>query len=741
MNALSRRDVLHASGALVVSFTIAPYASAEGTAKAKSNPALPGDLAKAPYLDSWIRIGADGRITVFTGKAELGQGIKTAIAQVAAEELEVSPKQIALITADTAQTPDEGYTAGSHSMQDSATAVRNAAAQARALLVAEAAREWNLPGGTLFVANGTIAAPDGRKVRYGDLAARLSLHVEATARSPLTNPRAYRLIGRSLPRVDIPAKLAGGAAFVQDLRLPGMVHARVVRPPGTGARLVSVDTGPVSRMPQVLQVIRNGDYLAVVAAREWEAILAARALAAGAHWSEPRPLPDQAHIDETLQHLPAQEVPVFDKSGPVARSVRTRKARYTRPYLMHAAIGPSCAVALFKNNELTVWTHAQGVFPLRNALSELLRLPGDSIRCIHVEGAGCYGHNGADDAAADAALIAQQVPGRPVRVQWMREDEHAHEPYGPAMIVDSEASLDARGRVAEWRHAVWSNTHAQRPGKGGLFLQNALLPNPLPVPPPKPLPMPAGGGDRNSIPLYEFPDAHVVYHFIPEMPLRVSALRSLGGQMNVFAIESFMDELALAAGADPVAFRLKHLSDPRAAAAIRAAAQRFDWTEWRGQGPHHGKGFAFARYKNLAAYCAVALDLSVEPETGAIKSGRVVAAVDAGEAVNPDGIRNQIEGAILQAASWTLLEQVTFDRKQITSRDWSSYPILRFDAAPESVEVIVLDRPGTPFLGVGEAGQGPASAAIANALARAGARIRDLPLTPARVRAALAKGA
>ncbi|MGH6889086.1 MAG: molybdopterin cofactor-binding domain-containing protein [Rhizomicrobium sp.] len=737
MNAVSRRGVLRASGALVVSFALAPSANA----KAKRNPDLPGDLADTPYLDSWLRIDGDGRITVFTGKAELGQGIKTAIVQVAAEELDVAPARIALVTADTAQTPDEGYTAGSHSMQGSATAVMNAAAQARALLMAEAAREWNVPSGRLSVSNGAISTPDGRTLAYGALAARLSLHVKAAPTSPLTNPRAHRLIGRSLPRIDIPAKLTGGAAFVQDMRLPGMVHARVVRPPGYGARLLSADTDSVSRLPQVLSVTRNGDYLAVVAMREWEAILAARALAASARWSEPRALPDQARLDETLQHLPAQDVPVLDTGASVARSVRTRKARYTRPYLMHGSIGPSCAVALFESNALTVWTHAQGVFPLRKALSELLRLPIESIRCIHVEGAGCYGHNGADDAAADAALIAVTSPGQPVRVQWMREDEHRFEPYGPAMIVDAQAALGRDGRVTDWRYAIWSNTHARRPSQGGLFLQNTLLPDPLPVPPPKPLAMPEGGGDRNSIPLYDFRGARVVYHFIPEMPLRVSALRSLGGQMNVFAIESFMDELALEARADPVEFRLRHLSDPRAKAVIHAAAERFGWTKWRARAPHGGKGFAFARYKNLAAYCAVALDLSVEPETGAIRLGRVVASIDAGEAVSPDGIRNQIEGAILQAASWTLLEQVTFDRQRITSVDWASYPILRFSEAPEDVEVIVIDRPGTPFLGTGEAGQGPASAAIANALAHAGLRLRDLPLSRDRVRQALTKRA
>ena len=738
MNAISRRDAFGAGGALIVSFAFAP--SARAKAGANANPALPGDLSKTPYLDSWLRIDANGRVTVFTGKAELGQGIKTAILQVAAEGLDVAPESIELVTADTAQTPDEGYTAGSHSMQDGATAVMTAAEQARALLVSEAARELKLDAANLTVSNGVVGAPDGRTLGYGALASRLSLHVKATPAPPPESPRARKQIGHSLPRIDIPAKLTGGAAFVQDMPLPGMLHARVVRPPGYGAHLASLDAHSVPRLPQVVKVIRDADYLAVVATREWEAILASRALAAAARWSAPAPLPDQSHIHEILQHLPAEDVPVLATGSP-ARSVRTRKVRYTRPYLMHGSIGPSCAVALFENNLLTVWTHAQGVFPLRNGLSELLHLPDKAIRCIHMEGAGCYGHNGADDAAADAALIALAMPNRPVRVQWMREDEHRFEPYGPAMVVEAEAALGRDNRIASWRYAVWSNTHARRPSKGGLFLQNALLANALPVPPPEPLAMPEGGGDRNSIPLYDIASARILYRFIPDMPLRVSALRSLGGQMNVFAIESLFDELAGDAGADPVEFRLAHLSDPRAKAVIAAAAKQFGWTAWRPRASHWGKGFAFARYKNLAAYCAVALDLAVEPETGAIRLGRVVAAVDAGEAVNPDGIRNQIEGAILQAASWTLMEEVRFDRTTITSVDWASYPILRFADAPDDVDVIVLDRPGTPFLGTGEAGQGPASAAIANALAHAGARIRDLPLSPARVKAAMAKRA
>lgn len=734
MNAPSRRDVIRVGGALVVGFTLARHAAAQNPDK------LPGDLDRAPYLDSWIRIDGEGHITVFTGKAELGQGIKTAIIQVAAEALDVPPRAIVVVTADTAETPDEGYTAGSHSMQGSATAVRNAAAQARALLIAQAAKEWNLPAGRLSDGNGFVNAPDGRKLGYGALAARLSLHVAAESGSPFKNPRDYTVIGRSLPRVDIPAKLTGGAAYVQDLRLPGMLHARVVRPPGRGAHLVRADIASVARMPSVLNVIRRGDYLAVIAAREWEAILAARALADSARWTAAAPLPDQTHIHEQLQRLPAHDIEVMNVHGAALSSARTLSARYTRPYLMHAAIAPSCAVARYEDGTLTVWTHAQGVFPLRKALSELLRLPQTSIRCTHMEGAGCYGHNGADDAAADAALIAQTMRGRSVRVQWMRGDEHAWEPYGPAMVVEMRASLAANGSVADWNHAIWSNTHSQRPSSGGLFLQNALLPDPLPVPPPKPIPMPDGGGDRNSIPLYQFPRTHVVYHFVPEMPLHVSALRSLGGHLNVFAIESFMDELASAARVDPIAFRLAHLSDPRAKAVIQTAARRFGWDEWRPRAPHAGKGFAFVRYKNLAAYCAVALDLAVEPETGAVRLGRIVAAVDAGEAVNPDGIKNQIEGAIVQAASWTLYEEVTFDRAHITSVDWITYPILRFPAAPESIDIVVADRAGTPFLGVGEAGQGPASAAIANAFVHAtGVRIRDLPFSPARVQAVVGK--
>jgi CO/xanthine dehydrogenase Mo-binding subunit len=368
----------------------------------------------------------------------------------------------------------------------------------------------------------------------------------------------------------------------------------------------------------------------------------------------------------------------------------------------------------------------------------MLGVAKDKVRCIHAEGAGCYGHNGADDAAADAAVLARAVPGRPVRLQWMREQEHASEPFGPAMVAKVDASLDADGRIIDWDYAVWSNTHSTRPGPAGALIAARSLAAAFAQPAPRPIPMPEGGGDRNSIPLYKFSSARVIYHFLPNMPIRVSALRALGAHVNIFAIESFMDELAAAAGADPVQFRLQHLDDSRAQDVITTAAQRFGWADKARAGtPGRGRGFAFARYKNLAAYCAIACEVEVERDSGRARLARVVAAVDAGQVVNPDGIINQIEGAILQSMSWTLFENATFDEQRITSIDWATYPILRFSAVPDSVEVHIIERPGLPFLGCGEAGQGPAAAAIANAVAAAtGQRLRDLPLTRARVKSA-----
>jgi CO/xanthine dehydrogenase Mo-binding subunit len=385
-----------------------------------------------------------------------------------------------------------------------------------------------------------------------------------------------------------------------------------------------------------------------------------------------------------------------------------------------------------------VWTHTQGVYPLRGGLAEMLSLPLDNVRCIHVEGAGCYGHNGADDVAADAALIARAMPGRPVRVQWMREQEHTWEPFGPAMTTDVAASFDASGKIVDWKYQLWSNTHNNRIDNAGRLMPTWALAKPFTPAPPKTIPMPEGGGDRNSIPLYRVPNLWVQHHFLPEMPIRVSAMRSLGAYLNVFSIESMMDELALAAHADPVEFRLRHLDDPRGRDVIELAASRFGWQAGARPKAGHGVGFAFAQYKNLMAYFATAMEVSVERETGHVRIERVVAVVDCGQIVNPDGVRNQIEGGIVQSSSWTLFEQTTFDTQRITSYDWGTYPIMRFTSMPRSIEVHLIDRPGKPFLGVGEAAQGPTAAVLANAIANAtGIRLRDLPLAGARLKAAL----
>jgi CO/xanthine dehydrogenase Mo-binding subunit len=726
MNA-SRRELLSA-GALVVAFSLAPRVLAQvGTRQAN----LPGNLRQTPMLDAWIHIDGQGQITVFTGKAELGQGIKTALVQVAAEELDVPPASLRLVSADTERTPNEGVTAGSHSMQDSGTAILNAAANVRALLSEAAAKRWSVAADAVTTSgDGRIKGPSGQTATYGELAASLSLHVAARPDVP-RRAGARRTIGREFARVDIPAKCAGGQAFVQDLRLPGMLHARVVRGRSEGERLKATDVKAVEAMPGVVKVVQQGRFLAVAAERQWTAIQSMRALQRSGSERGGMPLP--ADLRANLLASPSEDETILDTAkAPGPAAAKSVKARYSRPWLLHASIGPSCAVAQFEGGKLTVWTHTQGVYPLRAALAELTKLPPEQIHCIHTEGSGCYGHNGADDVAADAALIALAVPGRPVRLQWMREQEHGFEPLGTGMVVDIEAGIDARGSIVHWRSDIFSPSHNGRPGRAGNLLAGPEMDPPFQTPAPRPIPMPEGGGDRNGVPLYRMADAKTVSRFIPTSPVRVSALRSLGGFMNVVAIESMIDELALAGGHDPVAFRLQNLDDERAVAVIKAAADRFGWSRRA-----KGSGFAFARYKNLAAYCAVAMQVSVDPEIGVVKVGKVVAAVDAGETVNPGGVRNQIEGAIVQAISWTGREAMIFDAAGRAGLDWRGYPILRFGDAPASVTVQVIDRPGEPFLGAGEAGQGPAGAAFCNAVAAAiGRRIRDLPLDPPKIQAA-----
>ena len=735
MNAMTatRREFTAGIGAIVVAFSIDPK-----LALTQQAAPLPGSLAQNRMLDAWIRINTDGTATIFPGKVELGQGITTALIQIAAEELDLPLGRVRVLTTDTSYSPNEGVTSGSQSIEYGGTALRLASAEVRGILLDLAAERFGVSADTLTVADGTIGSLDGRKVGYGELAADLDLHREATAKIAPKLPAAHKIVGKSIQRFDIPKKVTGGIAYVQDIRLPGMVHGRIVRPPRPGSKLDSVDVAAVQAMPGVVAVVRDGSFLGVVAEREEQAIKARQALIASAKWTLGPELPDPAKIYDVLLALPAEDTVISNKQAAVPEGATVIEATYRKPYMAHASIGPSCAVAEFKNSEMTVWTHSQGVFPLRNHLSLGLRLPIADIRCIHAEGSGCYGQNGADDVGLDAALLARAVAPRPVRLQWMRDDEFAWEPYGPAMIMRVKAAL-ADGKIAEWNYDLWSNTHSTRPTEigGNNLLASWYLANAQDQAPPRTIPQPAGGGDRNAIPLYDFPRQRVVHHFIKEMPLRVSALRTLGAYSNVFAIESFLDELARAAKADPIAFRLAHLKDSRARAVIESVARNANWKAGEAGDGRRGRGIGFAKYKNLSVFVAVIAEVEVDAASGVIKVPRAFAVADAGQIVNPDGLTNQIQGGIIQSTSWTLHEQVRFNRDGITSLDWQGYPILTMQEVPH-VAVELIDRPSEKSLGAGEGAQGPAVAAIVNAFANAtGKRIRELPLTPNRVKAAL----
>ena len=732
----SRRAFLQAAS-LTIGFALVPRATLAQTAPAR----LPGSLQGNRMLDAWLRIDPSGAVTIFTGKIELGQGIGTALSQIAADELDVALPRVDVVHGDTARTPNEGQTAGSLSVEQSGTALRFACAEAREILLTAAAGRLGAPAAELKVNDGVVTAPGGASVTYGELAAGADFAREATARAKPKAAAERKWVGKSVPRRDIPRKFTGGAAYVQDVRLPGMLFGRVVRPPSPGAELLSVDVASVRRLPGVVAVVRDGSFLGVAAAREEQAIRAREALKQSAKWKEAQTLPPAG--DALYEHLMSQPVPaqtVLEKTGNAAAPATHREAVYTRPYQCHASMAPSCAVAHWQGDALTVWTHSQGVFPLRGDLAKTFGMDPKKIRCIHAEGAGCYGHNGADDVALDAALVARATAGRPVKLQWMRDDEFMWEPYGSAMVMKLAGSLDAQGNIVAWSHELWSHPHSTRPGSssGVSLLAARHLGKPLAPVLPTDIPQPTGGSDRNAIPLYEFPNVRIVKHFVAEAPLRTSALRTLGGYANVFALESFVDELALAGGVDPLEFRLRHLKDGRARATIEAAAQRAGWRAGATGDGARGRGLAFAKYKNLSCYCATVAEVEVDRKTGRVRVSRVVAAVDAGQIVNPDGVVNQIEGGIIQSVSWTLKESLRFDRTRVTTRSWAEYPILRFDEVP-AVEVVLLDQPNERFLGVGEGAQGPAAAAIANALAHAtGKRLRALPLTPERVKQALA---
>jgi CO/xanthine dehydrogenase Mo-binding subunit len=695
-------------------------------------PDLPASLAANPWISTWLTID-DSKIALRVGKVELGQGILTALTQIAAHELDVAPEAVSTVATNTASSPDEGLTAGSLSITLSGAAVRRVCAETRELFRRAAAHKSGLDATQIRLVSGVFTTPDGSPAgSYADLAGAVDLHVRVGGSSldvELAPPAS-----KDLARLDLPDKVLGRARFIHDLEFTGMLHARVVRPPGPGAHLEQAAFEDVSAMPGVARVVRDGDFLAVIARREGQATQAAEALSATATWSAGIELPDADDLEHWLRTSEA-ETNLIRTDGARHHGTSTVKATFSRPYLAHASIGPSCGIAHFADGRLEVWSHSQGVFTLRDAIAAALDLSPAAVVVQHVEGPGSYGHNAADDAAMDAALLATHIPGRHVRVQWSREDEFAWEPFGPAMTGDVTASVDPDGTITDWSYELWTNGHTARPGYAPRLslLTDAHRSGATALPPSVDPPAARGHGSaRNAEPYYDFARVDVTVHRLLTMPIRTSSLRSLGSHLNTFALESVIDELALAAGRDPLQMRLAHLSDPRAREVLETAAAAADWGAPLPDG--HGRGIAFCRYKNRGSYCAVVADVEA---TDQLHVTRLTIAVDVGRVVNFDGVRNQIEGGAIQATSWAVLEQVRFDRHSITSTDWESYPIARFSQVP-SVVVHVVDRPDEPPLGAGEATQGPATAAIGNALADAlGIRVRALPFTSDNIVAAI----
>lgn len=699
-------------------------------------PKLPVNLAANPRLSSWVRFTGEGRVAISPGKVEIGQGIITALAQIAADELDVGISRIEMIRASTATSPNEGVTSGSLSVQQSGRALRHACAEVRQRFLAAASERLGVDASLLGVDDGTISGPGNVRTSYWELSDDVSLDHEATAGAVAKAVVARSVAGHSIQRVDIPDKVFARPRFIHDHALPGLLHGRVLRPDVSGAKLIALDEVTARAIPGLIEIVRDGGFAGVVADSEAAAEAALKALRKGATWTPGEPLPDEDDLAGFLRSQPV-ETTVID-TRPAAMSekpARTLRRQYTRPYIAHASIAPSCAMAQGDGDRVHVWTHSQGVYPLRADLAIVLKLPAENIVVEHMEGAGCYGHNAADDVALDAVLLAKAAGGRPVRVQWSRHDEMSHAPFGAAMAIEIEVDLDADNEIVGWRHAIWSNGHAARPGRATqpALLAATEIANPYPrmisMNPPT---ANGGGGDRNSVPLYDFPAWTITSHRLLTMPVRTSALRTLGAQGNVFAIESLLDEIAALGGEDPIAFRLRHLRDERAKDVVRAAARRVAWKPQKQTGIGHGVGFA--RYKNTGAYCAAIAEIEGADD---IRVKRLTLAVDVGEAINPDGVVNQIEGGAIQATSWVLKERVRFDRTHIISTSWTDYPILTFSEVP-AMDVEIIQRPEIEPVGAGEAAHGPVTAAIANAVFDClGVRVRDLPITRDKIIAAM----
>lgn len=695
-------------------------------------------LRDNPRLDRWLRFEPDRTVRVATGKVELGQGILTALAQIAAEELDLRVDQVRIMSGNSIEGPGEGYTASSWSVEHSGSAIRAVSAEVRALALGRAALRLNAAPEELSVREGEfLRGGTATGLDYWHVAPEIDLSAEATGAVAPKPVAEHRIVGRDIPRLDLAAKLTG-SGFIQDIDMPGMLHARTLRQPGRAATLVQLDEDAIRRAAgDGVLIVRRENFVAFAGKDETAVRRAATIAAEAAVWDRPRRLrPEQAGAG-WIAAQPSHDRHIGDPMP--EKGVDRLSMRFSRPFLSHGSIAPSCALALSQDGRLSIWSHAQGMHPLRANIAATLGLPLDKVACHHAQGAGCYGHNGADDAALDAALVAMQLPGRPIRLCWSREEEFGYEPLSSAMTVEVHASVGTDGRPVGWTTEIWSAAHGQRPGVGGAYLLGAEA---LETPPPerKPFDIPeerGGGATRNAIPFYDIAAKGIDFHLVHDVPVRTSSLRGLGATLNVFAIEGLMDELSAGAGEDPLAYRLSLLTDPRARAVLERVGDMARWSERGPGGAGRGTGIALARYKNVSAYAAIIAAVEVDE---AVRVTEIWCAVDAGLVINPDGVVNQIEGNIVQAISWALIEEARFGEHGVASLDWQTYPVIRFRDIPE-IHVELVDASAHDPLGVGECAGGPAAAAIGNAVAHAlGTRIRDMPMTRERIIEALMRG-
>ncbi len=727
---MDRRSFIQSGGALVVACSLPRTAGAQAAAAGKT-------LAK-DMVDAWLAIGRDGLVTVYTGKVDLDTGVRTALAQLVAEELDVRHGAVTLVMGDTALTPDQGQTASSVTIQGAGVELRQAAATARKALVERAAQQLGVPAGELRVEDGEVRARSGMaKASFGALVGDQRFEMKVDRAAPLKKPSEYRLVGKSVPRVDIPAKVTGAFTYMHDFSLPGMLHARVIRPDAIGAKLESADESQARGVPGFVQVVRKQDFLAVLARTEWGAIQAAGKLKAA--WSGGGGLPEQAKLYAEVRATPVarEEVPVRvgNAKGTLAASGKVVRATYEFPINTHGSIGPACAVAQVKDGALTIWSASQATHSLQSELTTVVGMPKDRIRLVYLEGSGCYGRNGHEDCTADAALIAT-LTGHTVRVQWMREDEHGWDPKSPPLVVDMAGAVDGAGFISAWHGEFFMPTHT---GSLNDFPLLAAVASGVPRRGPY-----TGSIQQNAPAPYEIPNALVEVHRLKDTPLRPSHLRTPGRMQNTYANESFMDELAAAARQDPLLFRMKHLSGERAMAVLNGVARLANWESRPSPAPAagrgkvmKGRGVAYVRYEGNRTYVAATAEVEVHRDTGKVRVTRVCVSHDCGLVVNPDGLRHQSEGGVIQTVSRTMVEEVKFDRRRVTSTDWASHPILTFSDVPE-VAIDIIDRPQERPWGAGEPVAAVVPSAIAGAIHDAtGIRLRTIPFTPERMLAAL----